>query len=91
MGQSTLSVSHSKGPQQAGEVNKNLMKFNKGKCKVYTWGGITPCTSMGWGANQPQSSLADHDTKLTVSHRVPSWQSSPAASWSALERAWPAS
>lgn len=29
--------------------DRNLMKFNKGKCKSCTWSGITPCASTGWG------------------------------------------
>lgn len=30
-------------------ANKNLIMFNKGKCQVLSWGGITPCTSVCCG------------------------------------------
>ncbi|RMC12666.1 hypothetical protein DUI87_10190 [Hirundo rustica rustica] len=30
-------------------TEKNLMRFNKDKCRSCTWGGIAPSTSTGWG------------------------------------------
>lgn len=30
-------------------MERNLMRFNRGKCRSCTWGGITPGTSTGWG------------------------------------------
>ena len=32
-----------------GWAERNLMKFNKGKCTSCTLGGITPSTFTGWG------------------------------------------
>lgn len=55
----------------------------KESAKSYTWGGTTPRTSTGRGPDQLQSSFAENDTTLTVSHRAPWRQSSSAVSWSA--------
>lgn len=63
----------------------------KESAKSYTWGGTTPRTSTGRGADQLLNSFAKNDTTRTVSHRAPWRQSSSAASWSALGRALPVS
>ena len=48
-------------------ADRNLMKFNEGKCKVCTWGRTTPCISTCWG---PISSLAEKDLGVLVDTRL---------------------
>lgn len=69
-------------------VNRNYIKFKKGKCQVDSWVGTTPGTWKCWGQTSWEAALLKSHWS---SHWSPSWtwassmpllQGSPTASWS---------
>ncbi|KAK4831263.1 hypothetical protein QYF61_016733 [Mycteria americana] len=51
-------------------ADRNLMKFDKVKCKVMHLRTNNPCTSIGWGAYHLQSSLAEKDLGVLVDTKL---------------------
>ena len=49
-------------------ADRNVMKFNKGKCKVLHLGRNNPMHQYMLGTTQLESSFAEKDTKLTISY-----------------------
>lgn len=56
-------------------VERNLVKFNKGKCRVCHWRGTTCCTSMGWGEGPgaPGGQQGVHESTVCPEDQESQW------------------
>lgn len=74
-------------------VDRNLTRFNKGRCRVLHLGRNKPKYQPRLGADIPESSLAEKDLGILVDDHevaVPLWPGGPMISWGASGRVWPA-
>jgi len=77
-------------------VERNLIRFNKSKCRVLQLRRNYHLQQYRLGADLLQRSSVEKDLRVLVDNRlamassVPLWPRRQMVSWGALKRAWPA-